>query len=544
MWKTLNMALLIDMLDSSTVTAAQAFASHAVPAQFNAAQDAVIRDSFERTASSSSLFGLLIFFIIGFVITAVVFNMKGSKARRERRERWRNSPGWGATGLPVGGVPEDAPQVLSAEQLDAKRKDASAALIAADEAVRAAGQEVDFAVAAYGEEKVESFRASLDEARADLSAAFERQQLLDDDTPDSPQDQNAWLEEILQRTKRAIDTLQARADEFSQLRNVEHDAPQRIDELNAALMQLVGRLEQGQANLGGIEQEYTTSARERVDGVVERATGRLEDLSAALNDARTAWGSGNHPSAALAIVQAETAQVDAEALVTRVETVKQRLATAQQELPQHIHQAEKDIDAARGMVDAGRSALQGPADRLDRVIKKIYSQMDAGPHDPIALTDELATAHDALSDPLGQAQSEDEKRADAQARLDDLANRAAARIESVEDYVRANRNKVGSTTRTRLSEAQRFLNQAMDMRATDPVTAAQHADRALKLAEAAARNAEAETASRSDQDDPLESVYNIFNPTFSGSRNGVPRITFGYGYPNDNRRNSRRRRPY
>ena len=518
MWKALDMAFHIDML-------------HTTPLPL---------------AASLSMAGVLAVFVIALVAAFVVFNILQGKKRKERREHWRNSPGWGATGLPVGGVSEQAPQILSAEQLDAKRKDASASLIAADEALRAATQEIDFAVAAYGEEKTEPFRATLEEARADVSAAFQRQQLLDDDKPDSPQDQNAWLEEILERTQRAIDTLQSRAAEFSDLRNVEHDAPQRIDELNAALLEMVGRLEQGQSDIAGVEAEYTQSARDRVDGVVERATSRLEDLSEILKGARSAWDSGDQPSAAVAIVQAETAQVDADALVTRVETVRERLATAKQKLPQQIHQAEKDIDAARAMVDAGRSALQGPADRLDRVIKKVYGAMDAGPYDPIALSDELATAHDALSDPLGKAQSEDEQRASAQARLDDVANRAAARIESVEDYVRANRNKVGSTTRTRLSEAQRFLNQAMDMRASDPVTAAQHADRALKLAEAAARNAEAETSNRYEDDDTLESVFNILNQTFAGPRYGRPgyggrRNPFGYGYPRNGRNRSRRR---
>ena len=90
MWKALDMAFHIDML-------------HTTPLPM---------------AASLSMAGVLAVLVLAGVGAFVVFNILQGKKRKERRERWRNSPGWGATGLPVGGVSEQAPQILSAEQLD------------------------------------------------------------------------------------------------------------------------------------------------------------------------------------------------------------------------------------------------------------------------------------------------------------------------------------------------------------------------------------------------------------------------------------------
>ena len=82
-------------------------------------------------------------------------------------------------------------------------RQANALLIATDERIRDAGQEVDFAEAQYGADAVTELRDAVAGAKADLAAAFTIRQRLDDDVPEDDPTRRAMLQEIVDRTTAA-----------------------------------------------------------------------------------------------------------------------------------------------------------------------------------------------------------------------------------------------------------------------------------------------------------------------------------------------------
>src|SRR5690606_3380121 len=89
----------------------------------------------------------------------------------------------------------------------AGRTDAGSSLVRADDAVRAAEDELAFALAQFGEERTRDFAAALDRARGDLRRAFELQHRLDDVNPESPQRARGLAREIGTLAERARTTV-------------------------------------------------------------------------------------------------------------------------------------------------------------------------------------------------------------------------------------------------------------------------------------------------------------------------------------------------
>jgi hypothetical protein len=76
--------------------------------------------------------------------------------------------------------------------------------------------------------------------------------------------------------------------------------------------------------------------------------------------------------------------------------------------------------------------------------------------------------------------------------LDQTIFTARSSIDSVTDFITTRRGAIGSQARTRLMEAQRYLDQAVAQSAADPVSALSAAQRANELAQ------RAQDAARSD----------------------------------------------
>ena len=159
------------------------------------------------------------------------------------RWRWRQMP-WGrsprcsswpsAAGCCTGGggvaarrrrgrhAPSRQPAQLSGPEL---RQRANALLIATDERIRDARQEIDFAEAQYGPDAVGELRRAVADAQGELAASFTLRQKLDDDVPEDEAARDAMLREIVERTTRALGTLDAETADIRGLRDLERDAP-------------------------------------------------------------------------------------------------------------------------------------------------------------------------------------------------------------------------------------------------------------------------------------------------------------------------------
>src|SRR5215218_5441129 len=99
-------------------------------------------------------------------------------------------------------------------------REANALLIATDDRVRDAGQEIGFVEAEYGESEVGPLRDAIGQAREELRQAFAVRQRLDDSEPETPEQREAMLNEIVERSKKAQAALDAQAERIQTLRNL------------------------------------------------------------------------------------------------------------------------------------------------------------------------------------------------------------------------------------------------------------------------------------------------------------------------------------
>lgn len=144
----------------------------------------------------------------------------------------------------------------------------------------------------------------------------------------------------------------------------------------------------------------------------------------------------------------------------------------------------------------------------------------------------LRTAEDATAQATALLDAIDTARTDLETirdDADDLLGQVVATVSAVTTYVETHRGAVGSTARTRLSEAARLLDEGRLALTGDPAGATRTLERAAALVKEAQSTAEADVAawrSTSDRDDL--SLGGILGGG-GGGGGGLPRLPGGFG---------------
>ncbi|HWR86622.1 MAG TPA: TPM domain-containing protein, partial [Rhodoglobus sp.] len=223
-------------------------------------------------------------------------------------ERAGAVPGWvlptvgGAAVLGVGAVigtvlmrrrrrDQDAAPVerLDLQQLDRR---AGSLLVRLDDAVKTSEQELGFAQAQFGDEATAPFVAALDGAKRKVSEAFALRAQLDDADPQTAPDRRAATARIVELCEAADAELDAQADAFEQLRDLERTAPQAIEALVPRIGELRARLPQEEQRLADLHRRFAPGAMAPVDGNVTEAAARLAAAEHELDEARGQVRSG------------------------------------------------------------------------------------------------------------------------------------------------------------------------------------------------------------------------------------------------------------
>jgi uncharacterized membrane protein YgcG len=368
---------------------------------------------------------------------------------------------------------------------------ATALLIATDERVRDAAQETDFAEAQFGSDAVVSFRAAVAEARDELAAAFTVRQRLDDSTPEDEPTRIAMLQEIIERTTRAQDRLDAETARIRELRDLERDAPNTLVELPARIEAVEDRLDSIAATMTGLERYAET--------VWRPVRGNLEEARKGLAGARTAVTEGSAAVAAddLARVAVETRTAlegltGAAALLDAVEATAAAVADAERRVPEEIAAAARDVDDAASALSGHRSE-PGASARIAAARSALDAARTASladPADPVSALRLATEAHRLADEALLAARSAAAEVERLAAAADSSVRTAAVEVDRAAAFIASRRRGVGETARTRLAEAQRHLTDASALLASDPARAVETGRRAQALAQEAYRLAQ------------------------------------------------------
>jgi hypothetical protein len=175
---------------------------------------------------------------------------------RRRRARGAAVGAASAPGVPG---PVAAPSERTATPTRELLQQANTALIEVDNAVQTSEQELGFAEASFGEEAVTGFRQALEQARGELRQAFALRQRLDDAEAEDEQTVRAILTEILQLCRSADARLDAQAEAFDRLRDLERTLPEVLAALGPRAQEVQARLPQEEQRLEVMRGRYAAA---------------------------------------------------------------------------------------------------------------------------------------------------------------------------------------------------------------------------------------------------------------------------------------------
>ncbi len=428
------------------------------------------------SSSGFSFFWLMIIVAGGAVAIYLVVNRRGkAKSPQLLQGQYQGAPGMPQQPL----VP-----------LDQLRRQADQLLVAADDSIRSSEQELGFAEAQYGKESIEVFAQDLAQAKEHLSESFHLQQQLDDDIPDTEQDQRSWLGEIINRCGQVNESLQKHADDFKKLRQLEQNAETRIAEVRAEQEPLNQQLSARVSILEQLTGKYDQSAVSQIMDNAKQASERLSFAASALKQASEQLNT-DRANAALLIQNAEEAHDQTEVLLEAINKSATALRQAETDLESAVALASRDVAQAQALVNNGsQPGLAGPVAGVLSALNSIKQSIQGGKHNPLALISQLDEASKPLSMSLANLRNQAEQERAAREQLQSLLHTAESRISGTEDYIRARRGGVRSSARTRLSEAQRAYDDARSQSSRNPSAAVASAQRAIQLADQAASMAE------------------------------------------------------
>lgn len=398
------------------------------------------------------------------------------------------------------------------KERDRLAREANAALLALDEKLRDAEQELGFAEAQWGQEEVQRFRASILEATGQAKAAFAIRQRLDDREPETPAQRKAMLAEIVQRTGAAGRLIDDQLAQLDRLRDLEQTAPDQLRALGPRIEELRRRLDAAEQTLEGLTRTYAAEVVRPVSGNLVEARKALEGSRGEVERGLGAVAGGDTRSAAVAVRRAEEGVARAGELIDAVERLATDVEQARERIGALLAEVETDVATARRAIfdEELRGTDPGLPDRLaaaERLLGDARRTAAAGDADPLTALEQAEAANRSIDDVLAAVQKAEDAERRLAASLQATLASARARVDRAVDFITTRRHGVGERARTRAAEAERSLAEAAALAERDPGAALGAAKRAEQLADEAYRMAADQFGGWDDRGGPRHGPY-------------------------------------
>lgn len=439
------------------------------------------RSSSSRTSSPGSGSMLVMLIIVGGGVIALLVH---NNSRRSRGAGTAQTPAQAA----------NMPGMSVAETVTLANRQ----LLSADEQVRSAADELDFARAQFGIAATDEFARTLEAARAAVARGFERQKQMEDATGDA--EKRSMASAIMRDLGENMNPLSAVQAAFEQRRSEQATLPSRITEASERLVEQRGDLERATAELAAIAGIYPAQMLTSLQDNPEQAHALLETAASAIEAAKQAI---------------DTDRALAE---STLDTAHRALMMAKHQTDA-IFSAKSDLDAIRDRLGAAIGSISADladvtslraeptvfdplvADARAAIAEGQAALMNNG--DPLAALEHLRTSEaniDAALAPLrSQRENAEKARANAQAQIS-LAETA---FERAERYVQGRRGAIDLSVRSTLHDSEQSLKAARAAISSDPA-------KASALASDARAKADSVLAT------PLPSAADSWNAGYSG----------------------------
>jgi hypothetical protein len=339
-------------------------------------------------------------------------------------------------------------------------------LLSADEQVRSAADELDFARAQFGIAATDEFARTLEAARAAVARGFERQKQMEDATGDA--EKRSMASAIMRDLGENMNPLSAVQAAFEQRRSEQATLPSRLTEASERLVEQRGDLERATAELAAIAGIYPAQMLTSLQDNPEQAHALLETAASAIEAAKQA---------------VDTDRALAE---STLDTAHRALMMAKHQTDA-IFSAKSDLDAIRDRLGAAIGSISADladvtslraepavfdplvADARAAIAEGQAALMNNG--DPLAALEHLRASEaniDAALAPLrSQRENAEKARANAQAQIS-LAETA---FERAERYVQGRRGAIDLSVRSTLHDSEQSLKAARAAISSDPAKA-------------------------------------------------------------------------
>ena len=370
----------------------------------------------------------------------------------------------------------DGARPSAASGLPMLRTQANVLLVRADEAVKAADDELGFAFAQFGEERTRDFHATLGRACTQLNAAFRLQQQLDDAFPESVQKQREWTLQITAFCESAIAALANQDRDFATLRGVEVAAPVRIDDVRRDIQATKDRVAAAEATLASLRSTYDAALTVSLDAAIVDATGLISEATTHAEAAGAAVSPSGVNAVTDVVRAAEDAVHRASARLDAIDARAAELARASAALTSLVESTRGDLAEARAQRDAAPAAESGSIGAAISGVDEAVSASDA--RNPVDSLEAIGTAVSRLDAALASARSQRERVEHATVALAGTIATVTAQLSEVRAFITVGGRRVGADARTRLASAERELA-AAEAAGADPVEALDAARRAV-----------------------------------------------------------------
>ncbi|WP_170212281.1 TPM domain-containing protein [Curtobacterium flaccumfaciens] len=356
---------------------------------------------------------------------------------------------------------------------------AGGALVTIDDELRTAEQEVGFASAQFGPDAAKPFADAVQAAQREVRKAFTIRQQLDDEIPDTPQQRAEWANQIIVICERAHAAIEEQTEAFDQLRSLEDGVEDAAASLAQAVAAAPASVGSAAAALDRVRARYTGRTLATVANNVDQAHQVLAFATERSNAATASIAAGDKGEAVVAVRDAQHA-------LAQVQQLTDGALAAEQSFDEATARAEAMRIDIQGDVAAARSLRSGGPDLAAAVTRaEAVLRQGLDPKDPVAAVDALTRANTEIDQAIAAARGAEEQRQRATQALDAALRDARNRISQARDYVSLHRGGIGPTARTRLSEAQRAYDDAVELAPSNPGQALNAARAAEQYAAAA-----------------------------------------------------------
>ncbi len=354
---------------------------------------------------------------------------------------------------------------------------AGSLLVAVDDALRDADQELGYAIAQFGADRARPYAAALTEARTKVTEAFRLRQLLDDSVPDSDRRRREWTLQVIALCEQAQRGLGGQDREFAALRALEVNAAGTLDDVRRRLADAQTRLGTARTTLADLRARYDDAVVAAVAGHPEAAERELTQAAELADAAAPGISQTGVNAVATTLLESGLAVQRADALLDAVDRTARDLTAASAALDTLRSTTETDLTEARAQVDTAPDADTGKA-IIDAIAATEQALRGADGSNPVADLDAIGDAVADLDLALTGARNQAQRLEHARTAYAGTLVSAQNQISAAKDFIRTHGG--GAEARTRLAEADRQV--ALAAVAADPVEALDTIRRAVTLA--------------------------------------------------------------